>query len=937
MTIKDSLKNYFGPIWKKYKKLFIGGFISYLVVIYVCLQYSAYSIAYSEQGFLELISTTIEGIKKYPFSLPAVPITGLSVIGFVTFFIIIVCLMMYLKHKANTGEDQSTSQGSAHWNTDYEGWKRDRELPNRNMVMTQRVNLGYNKANNNNILVIGGSGAGKSRFFVKPNLCELPLNVSFIITDPSGELLTSSGNMLEGAGYKIKVFDLVDLKNSGRYNPLKYITSETDAITLTDCIMNNTSDPDKKGGDAFWDDAQKLMLQSFIYLLWLHGDKLHLPVNMNTIVELTTWCKVEEGGPSGRGKGESTTQFLPFGGSYVGTLASKQGGKTTGYFEAIEKGFYWNGNELIVEENRDKVPEGCEYHEGDPNDLAVFQYHQFMIAGGKTLQSILISAEARFRTFSTPDVKRLFGGVEVPIKNSKKKAWMSYQKPGIKYSNEYYCDDDMDLGMIGDEKTALFIILPQGANSFAALSSMMYTQLFQMLYNHAQNECLHNILIKDIRGEVIKVIPTKAEKQKIQYTDDEEDIDWKNADLIKEEEAKKYDYKQDPAYKDGLIFVERCKKTLKTVLLNGKFVLKLPECEINGVHYDEEVIATYASKKNAKDMYESLKTMTEKNITCNFGQELPFHTRFIMDEFANIGKVPNFIELLATMRKYQISATVIIQSITQIKKMYEHDWGSILDNCASMLYLGFVTHDETLKYLSEKLGKKTMRVLKRNSSLQGNGSTSSGKNVEYIGRDLMTVDEVAAMHRSKCIYFLAGESAFFDNKFDVTKHRNYDLLSDKEGTKVPPYDYVVQLDYNREPVKKEIELVTETINTQYDSDMDRDNTLKSNALNNKSLMEQAKIDVATDIEALFGKFTFKTSLKEEETLQVPMGFLDNIVESFENKKQEITSSENDENIDISVTESNNMRVKRMTLQQNNLNLIDESGVYGSTDADADAF
>lgn len=869
MTIKQSLKEYFEPIWSKHKKKFIAGFIGYLVVIYLCLQWSAYSIAYSKADFLSLFSLFSEGVLAHPFSFPAIPTTGFSVIFFVTFFIIVAVLMSYMKYKANNAESQENSQGSAKWNTEYDKWNEQYTVNNRNMIMTQNVKLGYNKANNNNILVIGGSGAGKSRFFVKPNLCELPLNVSFIITDPSGELLTSSGNMLEGAGYKIKVFDLVDLPNSGRYNPFKYINTETDAIKLTDCIMDNTSDPDKKGGDAFWDDAQKLMLQSFIYLLWLHGEKLRLPVNMNTVVELTTWCKVEES-PSGRG-------------------GQKQGGKTTEYFEAIEKGFYWNGNELKITENKEEAGQN-EYFVGNPNDLAVFQYHQFMIAGGKTLQSILISAEARFRTFSTPDVKRLFGGVPIKDEKTKKETWIAYQKSDRTYTSEYACDDDMDLGNIGDEKTALFIILPQGKNSFAALSSMMYTQMFQMLYNHAQNECLHNILIKDNKGEIIKVIPTKAEKKTSHFNDEEINVDWNNADDINEAQAEKYNFKDDPAYQDGEIFVKRCRKQLQTVFLNGKFVLKLPEVTINGTHYDEEIVASFASKQNAKNKFESLKTLTNDNITCNYGQELPFHTRFIMDEFANIGKVPNFIELLATMRKYQISTTVIIQSITQIKKMYEQDWGSILDNCASMLYLGFVTHDETLKYLSEKLGKRTMKVIKRNSSVSGNSNTSSGKNIEYIGRELMTVDEVSRMHRSKCIYFLAGVNPFFDNKYDVTKHPNYALLSDKDGTKVPPYDYTIQLDYNRKPVRKAIDLVTETQQIEYVAEInEEDNILKTNAFNMDPIMTQATIDVEQEISELIGNFTMKTEIGGAD-LSVPQDFWNNLEDEIIDKRNEISEN-----------------------------------------------
>ena len=107
----------------------------------------------------------------------------------------------------------------------------------KNMVLTQNVFMSMDTRQtrrNNNVLVIGGSGAGKSRFFVKPNLCEMPLNCNFICTDPSGELLGDMGNLLEDAGFKIKVFNLVNMKESDRYNPMNYIHTETDVILLVD-------------------------------------------------------------------------------------------------------------------------------------------------------------------------------------------------------------------------------------------------------------------------------------------------------------------------------------------------------------------------------------------------------------------------------------------------------------------------------------------------------------------------------------------------------------------------------------------------------------------------------------------------------------------------------------------------------------------------------
>lgn len=163
---------------------------------------------------------------------------------------------------------------------------------------------------------------------------------------------------------------------------------------------------------------------------------------------------------------------------------------------------------------------------------------------------------------------------------------------------------------------------------------------------------------------------------------------------------------------------------------------------------------------------------------------LPRHVRFLLDEFPNIGMIPDFQILISTIRSRNIGCTLIYQSIAQLKSQYGDDWGTILENCDSELVLGGGNNPESLEFFGKQLGKRTIEVLNTTENLGTQGSFS--KNYQVASRDLMTPEEIRTMPRNRCLLMISGVVPFYSYKFDLKKHPNYALV-EKEGHR--PFDY----------------------------------------------------------------------------------------------------------------------------------------------------
>ena len=560
---------------KKQQKQMITFFVigMYVLSIFLALHIGTAKVLDSNPNFLGQIIDGFTHLEKKPFE---IILSGYSFAyaGLMTLVFAFAVVWIHNDSLIN-GPGEANPMGSAKWNTDLKAYnKRYSDPPKstanngeRNMILTQDVFLNMDSRQtrrNNNILVVGGSGAGKSRFMVKPNL--LQANCNFVVTDPAGELLETTGKFLEGEGYEVKVFNLVEMNKSDRYNPFAYIRDDVGVLMMINCLIKNTTPEGQGGGDPFWEKSETALLQALVFYLIKYRPKHQQ--NFTSVMKLLRAAEIDENNPNAKSK--------------------------------LDKIF----DEVAVK---------------DPNSIALKQYLTFKMGAGKTLKSILISTSVRLTVFNMKQIENLTK------------------------------EDTIDLGAMGEGKKALFVIIPAADSTYNFLVSMMYSQLFETLY----------------------------------------------------------------------------------------FV--------------------------AETKYE--------------GKRLKRPVRFLLDEFANIGQIPEFTKKLATMRKYEISCTIILQNLAQIKTQYKDDWESIVGNCDSFLFLGGQEYS-TLEYISKELGKKTINV--RSTGTSYGRQKSSSKNRQKQGRELMTPDEIARMPEDECILIIRGLYPFYGKKFDYPKHKNYPKTGDAD-------------------------------------------------------------------------------------------------------------------------------------------------------------
>lgn len=318
--------------------------------------------------------------------------------------------ILYLRSKNAKKFRKGIEYGSARWGTpeDIKPYIDKNFYDNILLTQTERLTMNSRPKNpkfarNKNVLVIGGSGSGKTRFFVKPNLMQM--HSSYVVTDPKGTLLVECGKMLQKNGYKIKSLNTINFKKSMHYNPFAYIRSEKDILKLVNVIIANTKGDGEKSGEDFWVKAERLLYCALIGYIYYEAPEEEK--NFITLLDLINASEAREDDEN--------------------------------YKSPVDMLF-------------DRLAER------EPEHFAVKQYVKFKQAAGKTLKSILISCGARLAPFDIKELRDLM---------------------------EY---DELELDTLGDEKTALFVIISDTDDTFNFVVAIMYSQLFNLLCDKADNE-----------------------------------------------------------------------------------------------------------------------------------------------------------------------------------------------------------------------------------------------------------------------------------------------------------------------------------------------------------------------------------------------------------------------------------------------------------------
>ena len=318
-------------------------------------------------------------------------------------------LAVYLKGKNAKKYRHGMEYGSARWGTQKDIEPFEDPVFANNVILSQSERITMSSrpkipkyARNKNVLVVGGSGSGKTRFFIKPNL--LQMHSSYVVTDPKGGLVNEVGNALYKNGYRMKVFNTINFSKSMHYNPFAYLHSEKDILKLVTTLIANTKG-ESKGGDDFWLKAETLLYTALIG--YIHYEAPEEEQNFSTLLEMINAMEVRE----------DDEEFK-------------------------------NPVDMMFDE----------LAEQNPDHFAVRQYKKYKLAAGKTAKSILISCGARLAPFDIAELREL----------------TSY--------------DEMELDMVGDQRTALFIIISDTDDTFNFVVAMMYSQLFNLLCEKADDQ-----------------------------------------------------------------------------------------------------------------------------------------------------------------------------------------------------------------------------------------------------------------------------------------------------------------------------------------------------------------------------------------------------------------------------------------------------------------
>lgn len=628
------------------------------------------------------------------------------------------------------------------------------------------LNLNNKIANRSaNVLIIGGTGTGKTFKYIKPNI--LQENCSIVVTDPSGDIFRSFAPYLLSKGYNVFLFNASDFSMSNHYNPLLNVydangeISERHINILVDLYMKNAkAGKEAGGGDPFWDKSEKAFLTAIIYYVLECDDIPRRDKCFATVLQKVQMAKVDDESD----EESPLTQEL------------------NRWFERVG----------ITEQN---PTAGGKYK-------CKLYYDTFKIAPQKTANTILITTAVDLQIFATREVDL------------------------ITREDEEHPQMNINIDTIATQQSYLFLGIPQSHQAYNFLIAMLYSQLYGRLYelgeqklrgkwhigyrvgtpifdyfeNEAEAKDFFEHVCDDWETTMIPKLDDEGNPimHKVKKTREEPELDKKgNQVYMKVKNGKKYEkvpkMKTIEYEEEEPLMIPKMveKKVNGEVVLDksGEPVMVEEKTYVGNIVESDYVNGTkmYSIVYNGH-IYKScvLRSSLEKLIAdidkmfiwsgdeyAGGDPSLPIHINFLLDEFKNIGEIPNFLTILATSRKYRIGSHVVIQGIDQLKTMYkENEWGIVPDNCDTTLFLGVPDIDvEDKEYIQKALGKTTIMQKSTSSSKTGVSTSYTPTQVDLVSMN--EIDAINSGDRDDCFVIVRGTQPFLCRKLLLTEHRRW--------------------------------------------------------------------------------------------------------------------------------------------------------------------
>lgn len=579
------------------------------------------------------------------------------------------------------------------------------------------LSLNNKKVNRSaNVLVIGGTGTGKTFKYIKPNI--LQENCSMVVTDPSGDIFRSFAPYLLSKGYNVFLFNASDFSMSNNYNPLLNVydsngqIAETQVNILVDLYMKNAkAGKEAGGGDPFWDKSEKAFMTALIYYT-LEEDEDMLISGFK--------CEGVEGGK----------------------VQGMEGGRC---FSTILK---------LVQEAKVSDDDDVKstltlrldnFFKRKPKNKTKLYYDTFLIAPQKTANTILITTAVDLQIFSTRDVDL------------------------ITRDNKEFPEMNINIDKMATQQSYLFLGIPQSHQAFNFLIAMLYSQLYGRLYELGERK---------LRGKFH--MGYRVGTPVFDYFDSKE---------------------------DAVAFYETVTKDniVEAPYVGGKKIYHIAfTTKEGGTRYFKTSIAKEPLEKLIDDIDQMY--IWAGDDFAGGDPSLPIHINFLLDEFKNIGEIPNFLTILSTSRKYRIGSHVVIQDIGQLKTMYkdgEHE--TVLANVDTTIFLGSILKEDQ-EQIQKMLGKTTIRQKSTSSSQSGLSTSYTPTEV-----DLMSIDEIKAINdpsknRDDVIIIIRDCTPFVCRKLNLMEHKRWaDVKASKafwKNLNVKPEDYYRGLDGKTDDVEK---------------------------------------------------------------------------------------------------------------------------------------